>query len=236
MKIKSLQLKNFKRFTDLTIQDIPGHAKLVLLIGSNGSGKSSIFDALEVLSGKASIGNTTTIASGGRMRNLLYQNGDAYHTKNAQPSELSLNFINGEVITCRTYPALNDGWEYVGPARKNLFYGRSAFRYLPRITKTSIGEAVDINGDQDRPFFYIDSDNRFSNDIDLLIREIIEKVFKGINTNSAGQLDEIKSFLEKINAAFPRIFGTGNGTKLVFKRFVPPAEGKAARLVFQKGN
>lgn len=50
MKIKSLQLKNFKRFADLTLQGIPGNYRLVLLIGSNGSGKSSVFDAFEVLS------------------------------------------------------------------------------------------------------------------------------------------------------------------------------------------
>src|SRR5689334_5017559 len=57
MKIQSLQLKNFKRFTDLAIQDIPVNAKLVLLIGTNGSGKSSIFDAFEHLStlAKASV-------------------------------------------------------------------------------------------------------------------------------------------------------------------------------------
>ena len=52
MKIKSLQLKNFKRFTDLTLQGIPDNAKLVLLIGSNGSGKSSVFDAFEYINKK----------------------------------------------------------------------------------------------------------------------------------------------------------------------------------------
>jgi predicted ATP-dependent endonuclease of OLD family len=48
MHISSIQLKNFKRFTDLKIEGIPKEAKLVLLVGSNGSGKSSVFDALEV--------------------------------------------------------------------------------------------------------------------------------------------------------------------------------------------
>jgi predicted ATPase len=44
MKIKGIQLKNFKRFTDLRIENIPEETKLVLLIRVNGSGKSSIFD------------------------------------------------------------------------------------------------------------------------------------------------------------------------------------------------
>ncbi len=46
MKIKSIKLKDFKRFTDLTIKEIPETAKLVVMIGPNGCGKSSVFDAL----------------------------------------------------------------------------------------------------------------------------------------------------------------------------------------------
>ena len=46
MKIKSIKLTNFKRFTTLTIKEIPETAKLVVMIGPNGCGKSSVFDAL----------------------------------------------------------------------------------------------------------------------------------------------------------------------------------------------
>lgn len=46
MKIKSIHLKYFKRFTDLKIEEIPETARLVVMIGPNGCGKSSVFDAL----------------------------------------------------------------------------------------------------------------------------------------------------------------------------------------------
>ena len=47
MKIKSIRMENFKRFTNLTIEELPETARLVVLIGPNGCGKSSVFDALE---------------------------------------------------------------------------------------------------------------------------------------------------------------------------------------------
>ena len=46
MRIRSIHLTKFKRFTDLTIEGIPDTAKLVILVGPSGSGKSSLFDAI----------------------------------------------------------------------------------------------------------------------------------------------------------------------------------------------
>jgi energy-coupling factor transporter ATP-binding protein EcfA2 len=48
MKIRGIQLTNFKRFTDTTIADIPVEARLVLLVGPNGCGKSSLIDAAQM--------------------------------------------------------------------------------------------------------------------------------------------------------------------------------------------
>ena len=56
MRIKNIRLKNYKRFTELTIADIPATARLVVLVGPNGTGKSSVFDSF-LLKARAAVNN-----------------------------------------------------------------------------------------------------------------------------------------------------------------------------------
>ncbi|MFA1014834.1 ATP-binding protein [Dubosiella newyorkensis] len=46
MKIKKIELINFKRFTHLIVEKIPETAKMIILVGPNGSGKTSFMEAL----------------------------------------------------------------------------------------------------------------------------------------------------------------------------------------------
>jgi predicted ATPase len=45
MKIKNIKINKFKRFTDLTVSEIPESTRLIVLVGPNGSGKTSLFEA-----------------------------------------------------------------------------------------------------------------------------------------------------------------------------------------------
>ena len=58
MRITSVHLRNYKRFTDLRITGIPPSTRLVVMVGPNGSGKSSVFDAF-LIKGRRNNNNLT---------------------------------------------------------------------------------------------------------------------------------------------------------------------------------
>ena len=211
MKIKSLQLKNFKRFTNLTLQDIPGNAKLVLLIGSNGSGKSSVFDAFETSS--------------------AHLKGNDYGTslelkKNSQEDlDISIRFST-ELILERN----NDRFIDKGFTPFN-FYGRSSFRQIPRLKRYQLGEGgFDPRYDSDRPRMYIDRDERLENDLEHIFGKLLREYFVSKDNNEIHE-----QVIAPLNNAFERIFGTKNGAALLIKELIPPLERKIAEVNFKKG-
>ena len=48
MKIRNIRLQNFKKFSNLTIDNLSDTVKLVVLLGPNGCGKSSLIESMEV--------------------------------------------------------------------------------------------------------------------------------------------------------------------------------------------
>ncbi len=230
MKIKSLYLQNFKRFTDLTI-DLDNEPKLVLLVGTNGCGKSGVFDAFEYLNKYIST-------------NIVDENDD-YYKKNK---------INDCLVKveCFGVPLLlpyvnimrrNDGSGFAGASDFGSlsFYGRSAIRYLPRITRTTLGETINVVLNPDKPQYYIDVDVRFENDIDILAKRVLDQVLKAIGDFSKvkdlhiTQFKEITTFLDKVNGAFLRVLGENPATSLKFIGPLTPADGEPTKLMFAKG-
>ena len=216
MKISKIHLTNFKRFSDLRIEHIPNTAKLVLLIGSNGSGKSSLFDAF---------GTLNNVAKSDTLLNKDYQ--DYFRKTTDKPFSLTIETDKNVKY------ALSDELFEMPNLPKNAFYGRTSFRQIPRLTRTSLGQggAVDFEKDGDRPRFFIDKDNRFENDIEKITETILNDFFTSNQTN-----EQIKEkFIEPINRAFNNIYSRENGTKLTLIKIIPPLEGKVAQIVFTKG-
>jgi predicted ATP-binding protein involved in virulence len=82
MKIDRLEIKNFKKFSDYTL-DL--HPQFTLLIGDNGTGKTSILDALAIAAGVWLVNSPDTTLNNSR-RNIL-------------TSEIRLEAIANDTIT-----------------------------------------------------------------------------------------------------------------------------------------
>ncbi|MCS6794745.1 MAG: AAA family ATPase [Raineya sp.] len=216
MKITHLHLVNFKRFTNLRIENIPETSKLVLLIGANGSGKSSVFDAFAFVDAaiKRDIGPTEDFWN-------------YFKKKINEPVSVSIQFAD------QTTLIVSDDRFLAPNLPKTTFYGRTSFRQIPRLTRKVLGQSnINIEQDADRPIFFIDRDIRFENDVEKITATILKDFFR------LGQSNEQiwQKYINPINNALENIFGSANGTKLQLIEIIPPLEGKVAQINFRKGD
>jgi ABC-type iron transport system FetAB ATPase subunit len=215
MKIKELELTNFKRFSHLRISNIPVSSKLVLLIGSNGSGKSSVFDGFDWL-------------SKGLFKGYPIDGNEYYRKDKSKESSFYASF-HDDIKIRKTGDTFEGPHEIV---RK--FIGRSSIRIVPRISNNSNVDAISV--DSDSPNTYIDNDSRFLNDISLYINQIDfalrEPVFKG------EQADTLKIFHEQIkplNDSLDIIFGGTEDTRIRIAEYRNATPNSSAQLIFKKG-
>jgi energy-coupling factor transporter ATP-binding protein EcfA2 len=222
MRIQKLQLQNFKRFTDLTITlDKP--YKLVLLIGANGSGKSSVFDAFEAVS------SYIKDVNGYNSNEKTYEKG-YYAKKGNADFKIKIDDDKSEFASIS-----GRGTKLLSTVNNvpNLFYGRSSLRQVTKLTRMNLGEvSFNFKEDTDRPRQFIERDERFENDIENIAAKIVRAVF---NSDSRTK-DIVASFIEPINAAFERIFGDEAAISLRLKQIIPPLDSKIASILFQKGD
>lgn len=217
MRITKIELVNFKRFSHLEISNIPESSKLVVVIGSNGSGKSSLFDAFGFVD--------VVIKQDVNTNDVFWK----YFKKNAD-SEVSVVLTMDSGHTSSVSDVSFYG-NVVLPIHS--FYGRSSFRQIPRLTRTSLGQGGQLNfeKDSDRPRYLIDRDNRFENDIEKVTEIILKDFFRSGQSN-----EEIRQkYISPIDEALKNIFGEGNGNKLHLLEIIPPLEGKVAQITFRKG-
>ncbi|MDZ7897378.1 MAG: AAA family ATPase [Arcicella sp.] len=227
MFVKKLQFHNFKRFSDLTIDlsELPKPPKLVLMIGSNGSGKSSLFDGFEMASSFLK-----------RDSSHIQPNYKSYFQKTGtqgQNSPTEMIIVDALGNEFNITDVIHTASDTVIDNLQNAFYGRSSLRQTPRLTRTSFGQnKFDFEKDSDRPKFYIDKDDRFENDIEHTVKVLLDDFFK---RNASGSDEIIRKFITTINNAFKNIFQEGKPTSLEFYAFSPPIEGVTAEIIFKKG-
>jgi hypothetical protein len=210
MRIQSLQLENFKRFTDLKIEGVPEAAKLVLLIGANGSGKSSVFDALNLLGQEGSVGSTN------------------YYSK-ASSGNFRIKVVSTEGEAIRS-----SAW-VKKPEDFGRFFGRSSLRVIPSVERVNQPEER-IRSNADRPVLFTREDKRFNADLAAFTNRIDqalrEPTFQG---KAADTLAIFREHIEPFNNALKRVFGQSELTTIQILNYDNSDPGKAIHLFFRKG-
>lgn len=169
MKITKLYLKNFKRFTELNIKEIPPEAKLIVLAGPNGCGKSSIFDMFEQILN--------------RNKGVLSED-DYLRKDKSQPWICEIETNRGSFSNNKTIPS-----------EKNAVYIRSPYRINPQFNVGQISSMPDMLDDQDRPKRTIDLDNRITSNYQRLWFQLAKNFYyrseKDIRKEFEDKLNEI---------------------------------------------
>lgn len=189
MKISSARIRDFKRFTDLTIDGIPKEAKLVVLVGPNGAGKSSLFEAF----------NYWMITA-----RQIYNFDELYHQKTGgQPSDNWNKML--QKIQVKFHDFDSDPRVDKDQAKKT-FYFRSAYRHEPDFTMTSLNRADDVLTDSRRPATMISTESRVSDNYQRIVSDSIEVLFDPSKKDqTAGEISG--RIIGKVREGMFRVFG-----------------------------
>ena len=190
MRIKSVKLTNFKRFTQLLVEGIPETAKLVVLVGPNGSGKSSFMEAMNHYNkriGFHNIGEHNYLVKKGLVQNLekiWYQFSSKIVDIEFYDREFSSNPGTGET--------------------KGHFYFRSAYRNEPDFQINSMHRQNNPI-DSIRVSTLIQNDQTVSENYQRLVANTISGVFD--NKNNQKSVEQLRDeLIGKIRSAINNVF------------------------------
>lgn len=192
MKIKKVELNNFKRFTHLLVENISETTKLVVLVGPNGSGKTSFIEAMNhyyKFAGYNNIGDYHYLSKAGNKDELDY-----YQWYDQASKLVDIDFYD------ITLP------KRIGESSdiKGHFYFRSAYRNEPDFSIDSMQRQQDPTKSI-RLESLIQNDMTVSSNYQRLIANTVSGVYdekNDLKTVSALR-DEL---IGKIRSAVERIF------------------------------
>lgn len=193
MKIKQVKLTGFKRFHELTINLGSTPKRIIALVGPNGCGKSSIFDAFSVKSSQIK----------GWKENVNL----AYFSKSAHSPDILETYAENKAIQLIIEPENKE-------ISKKSFLIRSSYRFTSKLNVAELKQKPDILDDNARPNTSIDIDSRLVDNYERLFSNWLDDV--EYSDKSGKQLKQ--ELLERINNILSavleiKISSLGNITK-----------------------
>lgn len=186
MYIKSIQMKDYKRFHDLTIDLGDSPKRIIALVGPNGCGKSSVFDAM-LYEMTAYSGNF-----GGKGTKDYH-----YHSLQQLPSYSYQNiFIMFDIgdFTSAYQKKEKEG------KKNTIFSFRSSFRYNGNLKISETKAVEDIIKNNYGASYASDIDQRIENNY----RRLLGKYNKYMNDNDVRPSEARKHIIGDLNAALSK--------------------------------
>lgn len=195
MKLESIHIQNFKRFADLTIDGLQSTAKLVVLTGPNGCGKTSLFEAFNYWM-------KISARQDWKYDRDYYERFTEENTQDDQqsmpPAQKSWNNINPKFF------GISEDIRSNQDACKKAFYIRSSYRHSPDFTTESLRRLNDPLSDSDRAPMLIFAESRVHNNYQRLACGVFDKVFdKKVDRKSSQIIEEL---IGEIGLAMQMIF------------------------------
>lgn len=185
MRIKEIKLNKFKRFTDLTISGIPATAKLVILVGPNGSGKTSVFEGM----------NHWYKYKG------FYNSGDmTFYIKEGDKEEIDNNNWYNNRVTISTHDVEFANQEEI----RGCFYFRTAHRNEPDFVTNNLSRQ-DNPKNQIKYNTLMDTDCTVSENYQRLVSNTLSGVFNHQNDNKSVK-DLREELIGKIRESLHNVF------------------------------
>ena len=182
MKIKKIRLQQFKRFDDLTIDLSDSPKKIIALVGPNGCGKSSIFDAFEEkLKDYRHYGAEGT----------EFFSKSLYYDKDNNNIDLRPYNRNHSIRIETTSSRIE----------RKSFYIRTAYRFTSKLNITQLQATPKILETHDEPISSIALDSRLQLNYQRLLGTAYDTFFKGSKTGNQVReelLGKINSILQNI--------------------------------------
>ena len=180
MRLKKIQLKEFKRFDDLTIDLSEDPKKIIAVVGPNGCGKSSIFDAFEE-----------------KMRDFrnIGDEGQSFYSKALYYTEedrLKTPYNKNVAVTLTPK---------TGTINRKSFYIRTAYRFTSKFNVQRLEVLPDILNSPDEPISSIAIDTRLEANYKRLLGTAYTEFFNGIKTGEVVRnelIGKMNTILSKI--------------------------------------
>lgn len=233
MKVKNVHIKNFKRFTDLIIEEIPETAKMVVLVGPNGCGKTSVFEAFNSFYKALNSSNNQNIVEKDHndyIYNHRFWNAQilcgAGHFKDESQVNYCKRYQLGNHENRVYINTYNDWAHFIQAQQDSLFkysmYFRTAYRNDPDFSLSKLE-----NSEQDHSITFIDNDQRVMRNYQKILLKTIDDLYLEEN-NHKTVADLRNELIGKLQQSMQNIFGD-----LILNNIQSPL--KEGSFYFKKG-